>query len=258
MDTSLYDIAKALIMPPGGIIVALLMGFLLVRGVLGRVLILAGLTLLTLMSLPQVAASLVRDLEPYPALTPEASGARQAQAILVLGADRYSWAPEFGGDTVGAKTLQRLRYAARLQRGTGLPVYVAGGSPPHEHPPLGRLMARVLREELGVSVAGVEDRSRTTWENAERSARMLAQDGIRRILLVTHAWHLPRAMDAFERAGLEPIPAPTAFIHREGGGEDVSLADWLPSATAFSVSYYALHEWLGQAWYRLKSDGRPD
>jgi uncharacterized SAM-binding protein YcdF (DUF218 family) len=201
---------------------------------------------------------LVTDLEPYPALTPESPRTRQAQAILVLGGDRYSWAPEFGGDTVGAKTLQRLRYAARLHRGTGLPLYVTAGSPPHEHPPLGRLMVQVLEAELGVSVAGVEDRSRTTWENAELSAQMLAGDGIRRILLVTHAWHLPRAMDAFERVGLDPIPAPTAFLHREGGGTDFSLIDWLPSAQAFSVSYFALHEWLGQAWYRLKARGGPN
>jgi uncharacterized SAM-binding protein YcdF (DUF218 family) len=245
-------------MPPGGIILILLAGFLLVRGVLGRVLILAGLTLLALMSLPQVAATLVRDLEPYPALTADALRSQRPQAILVLSADRYSWAPEFGGDTVGSKTLQRLRYGARLQRETGLPLYVTGGSPPHEHPPLARLMAAVLKQELGVPVAGVEERSRNTRENAELSAEMLAREGIRRILLVTHAWHLPRAMDAFERAGLEPVAAPTGFLHREGEDRAATIRDWLPSAAAFSVSYYALHEWLGQAWYRLRADARAD
>ena len=253
-----YDVIKALIMPPGGIVLTLLVGLLLVRGVLGRLFIFFGATLLLLMSLPQVAASLVWDLEPYPALTAESLREGPAQAILVLGGDRYSWAPELGGDTVGGMTLQRLRYAAWLQRETGLPLYVTGGSPPHEDPPLGRLMAKVLEEEFGVPVAGVEERSRTTWENAQYAAEMLGSDRIRRILLVTHAWHLPRAMDAFERAGLEPVPAPTGFIHREGEGDAPAIVDWLPSAGAFSVSYFALHEWLGRAWYQLKATMRAD
>jgi uncharacterized SAM-binding protein YcdF (DUF218 family) len=113
-------------------------------------------------------------------------------------------------------------------------------------------MAEVLEDEYGIAVAGVEDQSQNTRENAERSAPMLARDGIQRVLLVTHAWHMPRAVDAFERAGVDVIPAPTAFVHREGGEGKSDYRDWLPSAGAFTVSYFALHEWLGQAWYQLK------
>jgi uncharacterized SAM-binding protein YcdF (DUF218 family) len=248
----LYVVTKALIMPPGGLILLFLIGFLLVRGVLGRLFIFVGLTVLTLMSLPTVAGKLIASLEPYPALEPAALLETGADAILILAGDRYSWAPELGGDTVGSKTLQRLRYGAFLHRQTGLPVYVTGGSPPHEDPPLGQLMVRVMEGEYGIAVAGVEDRSQNTGENAEFSAAMLARDGVRRALLVTHAWHMPRAVDAFERAGVDVIPAPTAFAHREGSGEP-DYRDWLPSAGAFLVSYFALHEWLGNAWYQLKA-----
>lgn len=252
MDSTLYTVVKSLIMPPGGLILLFLLGFLMVRGVLGRIVIFVGISVLTLMSIPTVAGKLIAGLEPYPALQPEALVETGADGILILGAERYSWAPEYGGDTVGAKSLERLRYGALLHRATGLPVYVTGGSPEPEYPPLSWLMAKVLEQEFAIAPAGVEDRSLTTEENAAYSARMLAADGIGRVLLVTHAWHMPRAMGAFERAGVETIPAPTYFVHREGGREP-DYGDWLPSARAFTISYFALHEYLGQAWYQVKA-----
>jgi uncharacterized SAM-binding protein YcdF (DUF218 family) len=250
MDTVLYVIAKSLILPPGALILLFLIGFFLARGVLGRMFIFVGITVLTLMSIPLVAEELILGLEPFPALQPEALVETDAEAILVLGAGRYSWAPEYGGDTIGSRSLQRLRYGAFLHHRTGLPVYVSGGSPEPERPPVGRLMARVLESELGIVAAGVEERSRNTNENAVFSAEMLAKHGIASVLLVTHAWHMSRAIGAFRRAGIETIPAPTCFIHREGDG---SYRDWLPSADAFVTSYFAFHEYLGQAWYQLKA-----
>lgn len=249
-----YTVIKSLIMPPGGLILLFLAGFLLARRVLARVFIFIGLSILTLMSLPTVAARVIAPLEPYPPLDPARAGGSGAQAILILGAERYSWAAEYGGDTVGGKTLQRLRYGAFLHRETGLPVFVTAGSPPPEDPPLGELMRKTLEGELGVAVAGVEDRSLTTEENATRSLDMLRGAGIGHVLLVTHAWHMPRAVAAFDRAGIEVTPAPTAFIHRatdERGATD--YRDWLPSASAFSVSYFALHEHLGRVWYQLRA-----
>jgi uncharacterized SAM-binding protein YcdF (DUF218 family) len=253
MDTDLYTVVKSVLMPPGGLILLFLLGFLMVRGVLGRVFLFIGLTLLTLMSLPKVANTLVTGLESHPALSVGDLLSVDANAILILGAGRYSWAPEYGGDTVGSKTLQRLRYGVFLHRQTGLPLYVTGGSPPHEDPPLGRLMQAVLESEYGVTVSGVEDRSRTTDENAKLSMSMLQRDGVDHVLLVTHAWHMPRSMGAFERAGIKATPAPTSFIHRESRDDEGTYRDWLPSATAFITSYYGLHEWIGQAWYGLKA-----
>jgi uncharacterized SAM-binding protein YcdF (DUF218 family) len=254
VESTLYSVVKSLIMPPGGLILLFLFGFFLVRGVLGRIFIFVGISVFTLMCVPFVAGKLVAGLEPYPALQPEAVGETGAEGILILGAGRYSWAPEYGGDTVGSQSLQRLRYGAFLHRRTGLPVYITGGSVPADGLPVGRLMARVLEREFGVAAAAVEERSLNTDENAAFSVEMLARDGIGRVLLVTHAWHMPRAVGAFARADIETIPAPTSFAHREGGREP-DYRDWLPSAAAFIISYYALHEYLGQAWYQVKAIG---
>ena len=185
-----------------------------------------------------------------------------AEAILILGAGRYERAPEYGGDTVDEMTLMRLRYGAHLHRITGLPVYVSGGGPADENPPLGRLMAKVLKDDYGIDAAGVEDRSLTTWENAERSAPMLREDHIGKVLLVTNAWHMPRAVDAFEQFHVPVAAAPTGFVSGPKPGVPDGLSDLLPSMGALTNSTYAVHEYLGRAWYQVRepaagADPRP-
>ena len=88
--------------------------------------------------------------------------------------------------------------------------------------------------------------------------KMLGDLGIRRVFLVTHAWHMPRALEVFEKAGVDAVPAPTGFVHKDPiragfGFEDRSTyGDWLPNAGALLKSYFALHEYLGRVWYRLR------
>jgi uncharacterized SAM-binding protein YcdF (DUF218 family) len=245
-----YTVIKSLLTPPGLLILMLIGAFLLARGVMARLLIFITAITLTLMTLPVVAILLMTPLEPTPALTVGSIPA-DAQGILVLGAgsDR---APEYGGDTVDGNSLQRIRYAAHLHGLTGLPIYVAGGSPPEEQPPVGLLMAKVLQTDFGVPVAGVEAESRTSWENAAFAKPMLERDGIGHVLLVSSAWHLPRAMEAVERAGLRVTPAPTGFVHYPGWQKDLGLADWLPSARALLDSTCAVREHLGQVWYQIR------
>jgi uncharacterized SAM-binding protein YcdF (DUF218 family) len=110
-------------------------------------------------------------------------------------------------------------------------------------------MAKALREDFRTPVRRVETAARDTHQNAVYSARILRAEGVRRVLLVTHAMHMPRAVEAFERAGLQVVPAPTAFYSR---GKQ-SMLGWLPSAAGMYRSYYAMHEWIGLLWYRLRA-----
>jgi uncharacterized SAM-binding protein YcdF (DUF218 family) len=248
-----YTTLKTFLLPPGGLVLLLLLAFFLVRGVLGRMVLFVAIAILGLMSLPVVSGRLMEGLETYPAIAAGEPAPAGAEAILVLGAGRDTGAPEYGGDTVDPVGLTRLRYGAYLHRATGLPVYVAGGSPEGEDPPLGRVMARVLDDDYAIAVAGVEDRSRTTWENAAYSAPMLRADGIGKVLLVTSAWHMPRAMEAFRRAGVTALAAPTGFVSGRNPDEPDSLSDFLPGMKAMTNSYYAIHEYLGGAWYQLRA-----
>ena len=143
------------------------------------------------------------SLQWYPPYHPvEAAQFEGAQAIVVLSAGAYYEGPEYlisgtphkNADRPGPMTLQRLEYTAFLARHTGLPLLVTGGS--RRFGPeraLGRLMAKSLEEDFHQPVRWIEDRSLDTLENARYSHALLAKADIERILLVTHAWHLPRA-----------------------------------------------------------------
>jgi uncharacterized SAM-binding protein YcdF (DUF218 family) len=104
-------------------------------------------------------------------------------------------------------------------------------------------MRIALEEDFGVPVRWTESASRDTRENAVNSARILRDAGVRKVLLVSHAIHLPRAQAEFEAAGMEVIPAPTAFLHGPYSSEMV-LAKF-PSANSAYAGWLATHEWLG-------------
>ena len=141
--------------------------------------------------------------------------------------------------------MARLRYAANLARRSELPVLTSGGVMHWHTLPLATLMAQTLVNEFNVSVRWEEGRSQSTGTNALWSASMLKADGIKRILLVTHAWHIPRARRAFEKMGIEVIAAPTAF-------RTWPVRRWIslvPSAGALRETRWALHETVGRLWY---------
>lgn len=243
----LTNALAALLLPPfnGLLPIALGCGLWRARPRLARGLVGGGAVLLFLLSLPAVGDRLLRSLEPAPL---DLAQAREAQAIVVLGGGRYRNAREYGDDTVGRYTLPRVRYAARLQRETGLPLLVTGGRPDGGSLSEGETMRRVLEDELKVPVRWVEGESATTRENALFSAPILRAAGVRRVLLVSHAWHLPRALAAFSRAGLEAIPAPTVFAP-----DRLTPLSFVPKVSAMANSADALHEWIGYLWYWLRN-----
>lgn len=234
----------AFFLPPLNILLLALAGVLLLPMRIGRLLLGSSFLLLTVLSMPVVADRLLGMLEPpYQSLTGE-----EAEAIVILGGGSYKDATEYGRDTVNAFTLERLRYGAHLARRFGKPVLVTGGAP-LEGEAEGRLMHDVLADEFGLTPRWVEERSLNTRENARLSAEILRQAGIRRVYLVTHSWHLARAVPEFRAAGLEVVPAGTGYFR----GGSIQAMDWLPEARALLRSYYALHEGIGLVWYRIRN-----
>jgi uncharacterized SAM-binding protein YcdF (DUF218 family) len=250
-------IAGLLLTPPGAILLLALLGLLLQWRwrVLGRALVGLSLAALFILSLPLTGRALVAPLETAPplpaaALSPE-EAREQAGAIVVLGGGRYAQASEYGDtDAVNAATLHRLRYGAWLHRRTGLPLLVSGGAPFGEETAEAALMQESLENDFQIRPKWAETRSRNTQENAVFSKEILAAAGIRKIYLVTHAWHMPRAQWAFVNAGLDVVPAPMGFTTLSKG-ERGGLG-YLPSAHGLSMSSFALRERLGLAWYKYK------
>jgi uncharacterized SAM-binding protein YcdF (DUF218 family) len=245
---------KQFLLPPGSLILGLVVLMLLFRRRAGacRALSLLGLGALYLLSTPYVALWLIYSLQWYPPVVPGAGP--PADAIVVLSAGRDRQAPMYGGDTVDALSLERLRFAARLQQASGLPMLVSGGPPATPGmPTMAALMADSLARDFGVETRWREEASTNTAENAIFSARLLEGEPVRRIYLVTHAWHLPRAMMAFGGTGLQAIPAAASHA----GQPEWTVATFIPHATALADSAYALHEWIGMAQYAIHYGFRP-
>jgi uncharacterized SAM-binding protein YcdF (DUF218 family) len=251
-------IQTLLLLPPGVIIVLALLGFLIqIRWMLAGSLIVAlSLTALLILSLPLTGYELMRGIEtrfPPLRLTAAADAGPPPGAIVILGGGRYTDAAEYGeGDSVNRHTLERLRYGAYLHRLTGLPILVSGGAPFGEKVAEATLMQTALTRDFQVEAKWVEDKSANTYENAKFSKALLVQAGIRRVYLVTHATHMPRAVWVFENLGVDTIPAPMGFTTLNKTERET--LGYFPSAHGLQLSSSALRERLGLMWYRQKYD----
>ena len=237
----------AFLLPPLSLIMLGLLGLSLLkhRNLLGKTLIATSLILLSALSTPIVASFLLDSLKPPPLTL---NGA-EADAIVILGGGRISNSIEFNGDTLGRFTLERVRYGAWLGKKLGKPILVTGGAPEGGIAE-GQMMRTSLEQEFALkNILWVESHSNNTRENARFSAQLLKQSGIQRIYLITHAWHLARAIPEFEAQGLRVIPAGTGYSTPNAW----TPLDFLPSAKSLQDSMLATHEWIGLLWYRIRT-----
>jgi uncharacterized SAM-binding protein YcdF (DUF218 family) len=246
LATNLIAVALS---PPLLLVILLAAGLILQRRCprLAMSLILLSTAALYVLSTPWVGGLLQKSLEISAPISP--AMLRTADAIVVLSGGRRAASVEYGSDTLNGISLERLRYAAFLHRASGLPILVTGGKPGGGTLSEGRIMQNILQSDYSISVRWVEDASRTTWENARFSAPLLKDQHVQRIVLVTHAWHLRRAVPLFEAQGLSVIPAGLQFAHTRID----SIFDLLPTPAGLRDSAFALHEWLGILWYKLRS-----
>ncbi len=210
----------------------------------GRAVAILALMGLLVFSLPVTAVFLLASLDPGPLAPPSIPPA----AIVVLGGDvqKINDAP---GVTLGPLSLERVRAGAVLYRKTGLPVLLSGGIVNKTPLAVGTLMAASMVEDFSVPVRWIEAVSFDTWENAEQSAALLAADGVSTVFLVTHAWHMRRSLLAFQQAGITAVPAPV----RRDRWPALQASEFVPAASSWLTTYYALHEWLGILFYKLRT-----
>lgn len=246
-------ILKQLLMPPGVLLLLIALGWWLRRRFprLAFACFAVGFGGLWLMSLPAVTQWSADWLEREPVLEQAqwATLAQRADAIVILGAGREQNDPGWGRtDQPGLMALERLRYAARLARTSGLPLAATGGLHYGQPPSEAALMADAMRLDYGLEIRWLEEQSRTTWENAVLSAELLQPQGVRRVVLVTQAWHMQRARWSFEQAGFEVITAPMGYL---SAGYERPLGGWLPESRAIWQSSQLLNEAIGLLAYPI-------
>ncbi len=251
MDIFIWkQLLRNLVLPPTGPLLLALVGLVWAvsarRRRLAFGLCAAGLVLLWAFSTPIVADKLMRSAERYPAL--DLSKPVQAQAIVILGGGVRPDAPEYGGHPApSSTTLQRLVYGARVARATGLPVLVSGTHFETE------AMSNFLQHDLSVTPRWVENRSRDTQQNAERSAAILVPAGVRKVILVTSSEHMARSIIEFQLAGLAVVPAPAEMWTRR----DPGMLVWVPNADALVRSQRAMYEVLGRIVQSIRIELAP-
>jgi uncharacterized SAM-binding protein YcdF (DUF218 family) len=255
-------IVAALVLPPVPFLLLVLVGarLMLPRRGWGWLAVSGGIVLLWLSACSGSADFLTRFmLHPPPALSADRiaalkaeSTARQPTAILALGGGAEPYAPEYGAGNLSAYSLERLRYALWLARRTGLPVGFSGGVgwAQSDATPEARIASQIAAQEFNLPLRWLEEDSRDTRENAGHSIALLQRAGIRHIVLVTHGWHMPRALRAFEEA------ASAAHAEMQIEAAPIGMAQdsarpalrWIPSSGGFVDVRNVAHELLGR-WF---------
>ncbi len=257
---ALKPVLAALVLPPAGLLIPLA-GLLLWTGPFQRVRKATGLLLIVLLWLTSCLGTgrwlIEHVLQPPPVLDIKAwqfrlskdPAQRAATSVLVLGAGRYTQAGEYG-PAQGALTATgrtRLEYGLWLSRQLGSTLSYAGGIGWAQHGEVSEAdVAEQILHDQGVALRVKEGRSRDTRENAEQSMPALKAAGVQTVILVTHCWHMPRALlhfsEAAASAGIELVPAPIEFPTHD----DLSLLDWVPSGHGHRLTVTVLHEVLGR------------
>ncbi|MCS7171262.1 MAG: YdcF family protein [Aquificaceae bacterium] len=162
-------------------------------------------------------------------------------AVVVLGGGSYKTG------ILKEDSMKRLFAGFTLHRKYSLPLILSGGASLGNLPEA-EVMKQVL-EELGVDRKSIitEVRSRDTYENALYVKEICRERSFKRVALVTSAYHMPRAVETFKKAGLDVVPYPTDFKR----DKRYNLYSFIPRMSVLNDSYKALREHLGSLAYSM-------
>ena len=260
-ETPLYYLSKifwALLQPSMLLLIMLLAGALMLgtrSQRAGRRLVIVGVLLLLVGGLLPLSTWLILPLEDrFP--RPQLAGA-SIDGIVVLGGMEESRVATGRGVHALNEAAERLTEAAALARRfpNARIVFTGGATQILSAPTIGADAAGRVLQDLGVGGARLllERKARSTWENAVYTKALVQPKPGERWLLVTSAWHMPRSMGAFRKAGFDVEPWPVDY-RTAGPWEAVRLFESPPEG--MRRLDFVLHEWIGLVAYRLM--GRSD
>ena len=228
-------ILEMFLLPSVFVLVLILIGIILIfrkkRGKLGKILIILGILLYYLFSITPVADLIISPLEKQYQPVQKEELNKADKIVLLLGGKE--------SDVLRASEVLRLY---NLQSA----IIISGRDPLSPKIEEAKEVKEFLTER-GISAENIilEDKSRNTFESAKNIKEILDDEPF---FLVTSAYHLPRAIETFQKARTNPIPAPADFKIEK----NYDILDFFPDAENLRNSDIALHEYFGILWYRLK------
>jgi len=252
-------IAKSLTTPIVWVLVLLVLGLVLTRPggrkrlfKTGRILLLAGILLLAVLSLKPTANLLIYPLESqYPPVAPENLG--KLDVLVVLGGGLHPCGPLRPEADLGKYSYPRFCQGVRLFRQSDPGLIAFCGGPDEPGNKSEAEIMRTLATDLGIPAERivVETQSHNTFENIANLAYLLPPGQGRRIGLVTSALHLRRSVGVLARQFPHDtvVPIPVFYAYEPTGW---GRGSFVPTVSSLEQSTIALHEWLGLLWYRLR------
>lgn len=174
-----------------------------------------------------------------------------AQAIVVLGGSTASNRPNWFEPYDRAATVSRVDTAAQLYHAGRAPLVIVSGAALDGSVSEAQIMANALQQH-GVPASAIieESKSLTTYENAVYTAEILAKQDLDRVLVVTSALHMPRAMGVFRKQQVNVVAAsspPQIVVPK-----DPAFSFWLPDARVLAASRSVIKEYVGMLVYWLR------
>lgn len=238
-------VLAALLLPPVPLLLLVLLGarMILWQRFMGWMLVLGSVILLWLSGCAGLGEWMGRALMSQPPplsaerlaeLKKAAASGKPGVVVLMLGGGREALAPEYGVASLSDPSLERLRYGVWISREIGAPMMFSGGLGHASEPGVAEadVAGEIAQREFLRPLRWVETKSRDTLENAQYSGALLRDLDVKQVVLVTHGWHMPRALHAFreaaarEKAAWEIVPAPMGL----GQSVERPLLRWIPSA----------------------------
>lgn len=253
MTLSVYRTLQSLLLPPAGLLLLMALGFVIMSicRTFGRLLVASGFILLYLVSIDPVGDALIRPLERAYHPLNAAPKDWKAAAVVVLGGGVRDLAWAGLAPEPSEMSLERVVAAVRLYRSAHLPLVVVGGGGDPSKPDISEAesMARAA-SSLGVPRRDliVIENARNTLESAAAAWERLRGE---RIILVTSAFHMKRAVGMFRKKGFLVIPAPCGYRSEE---RTLTVRSFIPRADCLLSSHAALAEYLSLAWYGTSGD----
>ena len=211
---------------------------------------LTGVIILVILSMPIISGKLIAYLESdYELIKP--SKVESADAVVVLSGMVKTIQTKNGLDYEWSEAADRIFAGIDLFKSNKAPVLIlTGGKLPWS---IGLPEGEYLRDvaiDLGVPKKDIliTENVENTDQEAKAIKKILLLDNPK-VILVTSAFHMPRAQLVFEAAGINVIPFPVDFII---GAQKITFMSFIPSAGSFASTSFFVREMIGRTYYSLK------